>query len=95
MSMFWFAARDSACLLLVIWTAAIAVFADSDMVRRFLWLPVSLGFAGLMGAIFILALPANVILIANLVTLVLFVVSFEILKQRQHSRLLPVRHRGR
>jgi hypothetical protein len=77
----------------VIWTAAIAVFVDPDLRRRFMWIPVSLGFAGLMSSIFLLALPANVLLGANVITLVAFVISFEVLKMKQHSLLVLTRQR--
>jgi energy-converting hydrogenase Eha subunit C len=87
MSMFWFTTRDSVTLLLVVWTAAIAVFVDSDLVDRFLWIPVSLGLTGVLGAIFVLAIPANVILAANVATLVLFITSFEVLKKKRRSSL--------
>jgi hypothetical protein len=92
--MLWFSVRDFVTLLLVIWTAAIAVFAHSDLVSQFIWIPVSLGLAGVLGSIFILAIPANVILAANIAVLVLFVVSFEVLKRKHRSRLMSARHRG-
>ena len=82
-SVVWFAARDWATLLLVIWTAAISVFVDSNFVARFLWIPISLGLAGVLGSILMLALPANLTLAANVATLVLFVVAFEVLKKRR------------
>jgi hypothetical protein len=94
MSMLWFSVRDFVTLLLVIWTAAIAVFVHSDLVSQFIWIPVSLGLAGVLGSIFMLALPANVIVAANVATLLLFVVSFEVLKGKLHSRLISVKHRG-
>jgi len=82
-SVVWLAARDWATLLLVIWTAAIAVFVDSNFVARFLWIPITLGLAGVLGSILMLAIPANLTLAANVVTLVLFVVAFEVLKRRR------------
>lgn len=92
--MFWFTARDCATLLLVIWTAAIAVFVDSDLVSRYLWIPVSLGLTGVLGSIFMLAIPASVILAANVATLVLFIISFEVLKKKRRSLLALIKHRG-
>lgn len=94
MSSFWFVVRDSVSLLLVIWTAAIAVFVDSDLVGRYLWIPVSLGLTGVLGSVSMLAVPANVILAANVATLALFVISFEILKKKHRSTLTLIKHRG-
>jgi hypothetical protein len=92
-SSLFFAARDCTTLLLVIWTAAIAVFVDSNPVARFLWIPVSLGLVGVLGSILILAIPADLTLAANVATLVLFVVSFEVLKKR-HPKLALNKRRG-
>lgn len=93
MSTLWFTARDSVCILLVVWTAAIAVFVESDVFRRFIWIPVFLGLAGVLGSIFMLAIPANVILVANVATLAVFIVSFEVLKKRQASPPERIKHR--
>jgi len=93
--MFWFAARDSVALLLVVWTAAIAVFVDSDLVSRYVWIPVSLGLMGVLGSIFMLAVPANVILAANVALLALFIVSFEALKMSHRSSPVSIKPRGR
>jgi hypothetical protein len=92
-SMLWFAARDCATLLLVVWTAAIAVFVDSNLVARFLWIPVSLGLAGVVGSLLILAIPVGITLAVNVATLVLFVVSFELLKKRRPKLALSSRRR--
>ncbi len=92
-SLLWFGARDCATLLLVIWTAAIAVFVDSNLVARFLWIPVSLGLAGVVGSLFILAIPVGITLAVNVAALVLFVLSFEILKQRSPKLALSNRRR--
>jgi hypothetical protein len=94
MSMLWFPVREFVTLLLVIWTAAIAVFVHSDLVSQFIWIPVILGIAGVLCSIFMLAIPANVILAANIAVLVLFVFSFEVLRRKRHSLLMSARHRG-
>jgi hypothetical protein len=95
LSTFWFAARDSVALLLVIWTAAIAVFVDSDLVGRYLWIPVSLGLTGVIGSILMLAIPATVILAANVALLAVFIISFEALKISRRAALVSLKHRGR
>ncbi|HWR15447.1 MAG TPA: hypothetical protein VN577_11510 [Terriglobales bacterium] len=92
--MSWFSARDSVTLLLIAWSTAIAVFAASDVTGRFIWIPVSLGLAGVMGSIIMLAIPANVMLASNIATIILFVVSLEVLKKIHRSCLASVRHRG-
>jgi hypothetical protein len=92
MSALWFTARDSVCMLLIVWTAAILVLVESDIVRRFIWIPVFLGLAGVLGTISILAIPANVILVANVATLAVFMVSFEVLKKKRVSSPGRMKH---
>lgn len=93
MSTLWFTARDSICMLLIAWTAAITVFVESEVIRRFIWIPVFLGLAGVLGTIFILAIPTNVTLLANVTALAVFIVSFEVLKRMQVSSRERVKHR--
>jgi hypothetical protein len=93
MSAFWFSARDCVTLLLVIWAAAIATFVESNTVARLLWIPISLGLIGVLGSLVILAIPSNVILEANVATLVLFVISFEVLKRKRHSSVVQIKPR--
>jgi len=92
-SLFWCSARDCAALLLAVWVVAIGVFVCTNLPDRFLWVPVSLALAGLFSAILVLTIPANVSRTASVATLVLFVVSLEVLKKRRSSLAL-MRHRA-
>jgi len=80
-------------MLLILWTAAIAVFVESDVIRRFVWIPVFLGLSGVLGTIFMLTIPANVMLVANVAMLALFIVAFEALKKKK-GRSSPERIRA-
>ncbi len=92
-SLFWCPARDCAVVLLAVWTVAIGTFVYSNLADRFLWIPMLLAFAGVFGSILVLAIPANITLAANVATLILFVVSLEVLKRRRSS-IAFMRHRA-
>ena len=81
-------------LLLAIWTVAIGVLIYLNLAERFLWIPVLLALAGVFGSVLAFAIPANITLAADVTTLVLFVVSLEVLKQRRAS-LVFARQRAR
>lgn len=93
-SLFWFSDRDwVGLLLLAVWTVAIGAMIHSNLAERFLWIPLALALTGLFSSIIVLAIPANITLAANLVTIVLFLVSLEVLK-RQRSLIALVRLRA-
>jgi hypothetical protein len=91
-SVLWFALRNCATLFLIMWTAAIAVFDDSDMLERFLWVPVSLGFAAMFGAVFILAIPSHVIMAFNIATLLPFMILSDAGKTKRCSPVAVTRN---
>lgn len=83
-SLFWFSAHEwVALLLLAAWIIAIAVVVRSNLVDKFLWIPVLIALAGVLGSVLVLAIPAGITLAANEVTLVMFIVSFQVLKRRR------------
>jgi hypothetical protein len=79
--------------MLAVWMVVIGVFVCSTFAEKFLWIPVSFGVTGVLGSIFVLAIPANVTLAADVAALALFIVSFEMLKKRRPS-LAVVKHIG-
>lgn len=82
-SLFWFSAHDwVALLLLAAWILAIAMVVRSNRVDRFLWIPVVIALAGVLGSVLVLAIPAGITLASNEAILVLFIGSFEVLKRR-------------
>lgn len=93
-SLFWCSARDCTALLLAVWTLAIGVFVYSDLADRFLWIPVLLALAGVFSSILPLATSPNMALVANAATLVLFMVSLEVLKKKHRSSMALIRHRA-
>ena len=82
-------------LLLAIWVGAIAVIVSSDWPDNHPWIPVFLAVAGLFGSVLPVAVAPNVALIANAVTLALFIVSWERLKSRHRRVVVFVSHRHR
>lgn len=81
-SLFWCSTRDCVALLLAAWTVAIVVFVYMNLPERHLWIPALLALAGVLGCVFVLAFPGNLTLAANVTTLVLFVVSLDVLRER-------------
>jgi hypothetical protein len=80
-SLIWYPSGVCAGLLLAVWTIAIVVFAFSNVAGRFLWIPLLLALSGLLGSIFLLAIPNTMILTAEEAMLVTFMVSLELLKK--------------
>jgi hypothetical protein len=70
-------------------------FAGRDSVALLLvvW-AAGLGLVGVLRSMFMLAVPANVILAANVATLALFIISFEVLKKKRRSAHTLIKHRG-
>jgi hypothetical protein len=93
-SLFWWSARDCAILLLAVWMVAIGAFVLANLADRCLWILVLLALAGVFGSVFALLFPANIILVANVATLVSFIVSLEVLKKKNRSWLTLLRHRA-
>ena len=92
-SLFWFSPGDCTALLLAAWMAAIGVFIYSDLADRFLWIPLLVALAGVFGSIFVIAIPGSITLATNAATLVIFIVSVEMLKKKHRSAMAMVRHR--
>lgn len=92
-SLFWCPARACATLLLVLWTVAIGIFVYLDLADRFLWIPVLLALVGVLGLVFVLAIPVNLILAANEATFTMFIVSLEVLTKKRRLFLTSIRHR--
>lgn len=92
-SLFWCSARDCTTLLLAVWMVAIGVFVYSNLAHRFLWIPAFLALAGVFGSIFVIAIPGSITLAANVATLVIFIVSVEVLKKKHRSAMVLMRQR--
>ena len=84
-----------AVLLLVVWVGAIAFFVNVERADKFLWIPVLLAVAGMFSSILPLAISFNVAVIANGATLILFMVSLEILNPEYRLTFARIRHRTR
>ena len=84
-----------AVLLLAVWAGAIVVLVNVDRTDKLLWIPVVLAVAGMFSAILPLAISFNVAVIANGATLILFVVSLEILNPQHRLAISRIRHRTR
>jgi hypothetical protein len=93
-SLLWCSARDCTALLLAAWMVAIGVFIYSDLADRFLWIPVLVALAGVFGSIFVIAIPGGITLAANVATLVIFILSVEVLKKKYRAAMAVVRHRA-
>jgi hypothetical protein len=86
-SLFWCPSGDCVALLLVIWTVAIGVLVYSNLADRFLWIPILLALTGVFGLIFVLAIPDTIALAADEATLVMFVASLGLLKEKSRSSM--------
>jgi hypothetical protein len=84
-----------AVLLLAVWAGAIVVLVNVDRADKFLWIPVVLAVAGMFSAILPLAISFNVAVGANGATLILFIVSLEILNPKHRLAIARIRHRTR
>lgn len=94
-SLFWCPTRDCVMLLLAAWMVAIGWFVHLNLGDESLGIPVSLAAAGVLGSVFVLAIPGNITLAANLAVFVTFVVSLEVLKKKRCSSIAYARHRAR
>lgn len=81
-SLFWCSARECVTVLLALWTILIGSFVYSNLKERHLFIPVLLAAIGVLGSIFVLAIPGNVTLAANVAAVVSFVASLEVMKRR-------------
>ena len=84
-----------AVLLLAVWAGAIVVLVNADRADTFLWIPVLLAVAGMFSAVLPLAISFNVSVVANGATLILFIVSLEILNPQHRLAISRIRHRTR
>jgi hypothetical protein len=84
-----------AVLLLAVWVGAIVVLVNVDRADKFLWVPVLLAVAGMFSSILPLAIPFNIAVVANGATLILFIVSLEVLNPQHRLTIARVRHRTR
>ena len=82
-------------LLLTVWVGAIAGFVSVKRADKLLWIPVALAVAGMFSAILPLAISFNVAVVANGATLILFIVSLEILNPKHRLAIARIRHRTR
>lgn len=70
-------------LLLLVWTGAIAWISCLTLRDKYLWIPLLLALAGVFGCLLPFVVTFNIALVANAVTLTLFIVSLERLKPRR------------
>lgn len=82
-----------AVLLLGAWVLAIAFMVRANLGEKFLWIPVVLALAGVLGSVFVLAIPANLTLAVNEATLFIFAFSLGVLKKHHHSSSAAIRNR--
>ena len=82
-------------LLLAVWVGAVAVLVNVGRDDRFLWIPILLAVAGVFSSILPFAVSFNIALVANGATLILFIVSLEVLKPKYGLAIAPIRHRAR
>lgn len=68
-----------AILLLTVWIGAIVVLVNVERADKFLWIPVLLAVAGLFSSVLPLAISFNVAVVENGATMILFIVSLEVL----------------
>jgi len=71
-----------AILLLAVWVGAIAVLVNVNRADKLLWIPILLAVAG-------------VSVVANGATLILFIVSLEVLNPQYRLAISRIRHRTR
>ena len=84
-----------AVLLLAVWVGAIAVLVNVNRADKLLWIPILLAVAGVFSSILPLALSFNVAVVANGATLILFIVSLEVLNPQHRLAISRIRHRTR
>ena len=80
-------------LLLAIWVGAIAVLVSLDWPDNHLWIPVFLAVVGIFGAVLPAAVAPNGALVANAVTLALFILALERLRPRHRRAVVFVNYR--
>jgi hypothetical protein len=93
-SLFWYSPGDCTTLLLAGWMVAIGAFVCSNLAERLLRIPVLLALAGVLGSIFLIAIPGSLTLAANVATLAIFIISVEVLKKKHRSAMAVMRHRA-
>lgn len=93
-SLFWCSLGHCVMLLLTVWVIAIASFVYSNLKDKLLCIPVLLAGLGVLGLIFVLAIPGKITLAANVAVLVTFVISLEVLKKKPRSSIACMRHRA-
>ena len=84
-----------AVLLLAVWAGAIVILVSVERADKLLWIPVLLAVAGMFSAILPLAISFNVAVVANGATLILFMVSLEMLNPQHQLAIARIRHRTR
>ena len=84
-----------AVLLLAVWAGAIVILVSAERADKLLWIPVLLAVAGMFSAILPLAISFNVAVVANGATLILFMVSLEMLNPQHQLAIARIRHRTR
>lgn len=90
--LFWCSARACVTVLLVLWMILIGSFVYSTVKERLLYVPVLLGAIGVLGSIFVLAIPGKITLAANVAVVVSFVASVALINRGASISL--VRHNG-
>jgi hypothetical protein len=69
-------------LLLAVWVGAVTVLINADRADTFLWVPVLLAMVGVFSSILPLAISSNIAVLVSGATLILFIVSLEVLKPK-------------
>jgi len=76
LALFWQPFAENRILLqYVVWAGAIVVFAQAVRARKYIWIGLFLAVAGLFNPIRPVALAANIFLVLDAITMVLFMVS--------------------
>jgi len=84
-----------AVLLLAVWVGAIAILVNAERTDKFLWILVLLAVAGVFSSVLPLAISFNVAVVENGATLILFIVSLEVLNPQHRLAISRIRHRTR
>ena len=84
-----------AILLLAVWVGAIAVLVNVNRADKLLWIPILLAVAGVFSSVLPLAISFNVAVVENGATLILFIVSLEVLHPKHQLTIARIRHRTR
>jgi uncharacterized membrane protein YhaH (DUF805 family) len=80
-----------AILLLAVWVGTIAILVNAERTDKFLWFLILLAVAGVFSSMLPLAITPEVAVVANGASLILFIVSLEILSPKHRLTFARIR----